>query len=239
MTFLRKFVSKYDHVITEKEKDYLVNFTPKTNNFYGLPKVHKSKIISEQIKIQNKEYIAVLQPEDLKLRPIVAVPNCPTKRLSTLLDIIIKPMIKHVKCWVRYSLDFLNKYSSFSNQNKILATFNIASLYTNIPHEYGIEAISYWIGTYPDTINSRFPKAFIIEGLSFVLINNIFHFNDEYFQQLKGTAMGTDVAPTYSTLTVGYSEVKLYNLCEQRWELEIRTYVYENWSRFLDDCEFC
>ena len=98
MTFLRKFVSKYNHVITEKEKDYLVNFTPKTNNFYDLPKVHKSKIISEQIKIQNKEYIAVLQPEDLKLRPIVAGPNCPTKRLSTLLDIIIKPMIKHVKC---------------------------------------------------------------------------------------------------------------------------------------------
>ena len=29
MTFLRKFISKYDHVLTEKEKDYLVNFTPK------------------------------------------------------------------------------------------------------------------------------------------------------------------------------------------------------------------
>ena len=146
-------------------------------------------------------------------------------------------MIKHVKSYVRDSLDFLNKCSRFSNQNTILATFDITSLYTNIPHEYGIEAISYWIDTYPDTINSRFPKGFIIEGLLFVLENNIFHFNNEYFQQLKGTAMGTDVAPTYSTLTVGYSEVKLYNLCEQRWGLEIRNYVHENWSRFLDDCE--
>ena len=146
-------------------------------------------------------------------------------------------MIKHVKSYVHDSLDFLNKCSRFSNQYTILATFDITSLYTNIPHEYGIEAISYWIDTYPDTINSRFPKEFIIEGLLFVLENNIFHFNDEYFQQLKGTAMGTDVAPTYSTLTVGYSEVNLYNLCEQRWGLEIRNYVYENWSRFLDDCE--
>ena len=101
MTSLRKFVAKYDHVLTGKEKDYLVNFTPKTSNFYGLPKVHKSEIISEQIKIQNKEYITALRPEDLKLRPIVAGPKCPTKRLSTLLDIIIKPMIKHVKSYVR------------------------------------------------------------------------------------------------------------------------------------------
>ena len=52
-----------------------------------------------------------------------------------------------------------------------------------------------------------------------------------------GTAMGTDVAPTFSTLTVGYSEIKLYNLCEQNWGVEMRNYVYENWSLFLDDCE--
>ena len=86
MTSLRKFVAKYDHVLTGKGKDYLVNFTPKTSNFYGLPKVHKSEIISEQIKIQNKEYITALRPEDLKLRPIVAGPKCPTKRLSIIIQ---------------------------------------------------------------------------------------------------------------------------------------------------------
>ena len=71
----------------------------------------------------------------------------------------------------------------------------------------------------------------------FVLENNVFHFNDEYFKQILGTAMGTDVAPSYSTLTVGYSEIKLYNICEQMWGLEMRNYVYENWSHFLDDCK--
>ena len=67
--------------------------------------------------------------KDLKLRPIVAGPNCPTKRLSTLLDITIKPMIKHVKSYVRDSLDFLNKCSRFSNQNTILATFDITPIF--------------------------------------------------------------------------------------------------------------
>ena len=49
--------------------------------------------------------------------------------------------------------------------------------------------------------------------------------------------MGIDAAPIYSTLTVGYMEVKMYSLWEQRWGLEIKHFIYENLSRFLDDCE--
>ena len=98
-------------------------------------------------------------------------------------------------------------------------------------------AVSFWIDKYPEIINQRFSKSFITEALLFVLENNIFHFNDEYFKQMIGTAMGTDVAPTFSTLTVRYSEIKLYNLCEQNWGVEMRNYVPENGSRFLYDCE--
>ena len=72
MDALQKFVKKYESILTDGERDYLINFTHKTNNFYGLPKVHKSEIIKEQIEIQQKEYITLLEPNDLKLRPIVA-----------------------------------------------------------------------------------------------------------------------------------------------------------------------
>ena len=72
-----------------KEIDYLVNFTCQTSNFYGLPKVHKSDIIAKAIEEQNSEYIKIHEPEDLTLCPIVTGPNCPTKRLSTL---IINPI---------------------------------------------------------------------------------------------------------------------------------------------------
>ena len=139
--------------MTEKEKDYLVNFTHKTSNFYGLPKVHKSEIITEQIKLPNKEYITALEPRDLKLRPIAAGPNCPTERLSTLLDIILKPLVKHIRSYVRDSLDFLSKCSRATNEHTIPTIFYIKSLYTNIPHKYGIETVSFWIDKYPDTIN--------------------------------------------------------------------------------------
>ena len=96
MTSLKKLVAKYNENLTDKETDYLINFKFRTSNFYGLPKVSKSKMNAKQ---QNREYVTTLEPQDLKLRPIVAGihSHCLTKRLSTLLDIIIKPLMTHVK----------------------------------------------------------------------------------------------------------------------------------------------
>ena len=71
-----------------QEVKYLTNFSFRTSNFYGLPKVQKSKIINDAIKSQNSECISILEPEDLKVRPIVGGPTCPTRPLSHLIDII-------------------------------------------------------------------------------------------------------------------------------------------------------
>jgi hypothetical protein len=38
---------------------------------YGLPKVHKSEVISNAILEQHTECIKILNPDDLKFRPIV------------------------------------------------------------------------------------------------------------------------------------------------------------------------
>ena len=124
-----------------------------------------------------------------------------------------------------------------ANDRIVLCTFDVKSLYTNIPHEYGLEAMNYWLNKHQDSINSRFSKAFILESIEFILKNNSFRFNDEYFLQLVGTATGTDMAPTYATLTMGYYEVKFYTICELNWGAAIRQYKEEAWGRFLDDCE--
>ena len=108
---LTKLVDKYQNSLTEKEVDYLTNFSYRTSNFYGLPKVHKSGIITKAIEEQNNEYIRIKEPEDLALRPIVAGPSCPKKRLSTFIDIIIKPLLVHVKSYIKDNVHFLQKCS--------------------------------------------------------------------------------------------------------------------------------
>ena len=56
-------------------------------------------------------------------------------------------------------------------------------------------------------------KRFVLESIKIILENNNCRFNDEFYRQISGTAMGTMFATTYATLTMGYSEVHFYNIC--------------------------
>ena len=150
-------------------------------------------------------YVEVTDVEyDLKLRLIVAGPSCLTHRLSNLLDILLRPFTKHVKSNLRDTTDFLNNLPNNVQPKTLLASFDIDALYSNIPHDLGIQAVEYWLEKYPEELRNRFSKDFVLDGIKFILENNTFSFNQAHYKQVKGTAMGTKVAPVYATLTIGY-----------------------------------
>ena len=84
-----KYIEKYKSNLTEKERDYLLNFESKTTNFYGLPKIHKCKDINDACSISDKNYVELKAPESLSFRPIVAGQTCETHVLSSLIDILL------------------------------------------------------------------------------------------------------------------------------------------------------
>lgn len=100
-------------------------------------------------------------------------------------------------------------------QDAKLVTMDVTHLYTNINTDLGINALKYWRNKYPQNINSSFSEEFILEASSLVLKNNTFSINGKYYLQLKGTAMGTKMPPTYATLTLGYLEEKMYEKTRQ------------------------
>ena len=79
-------------------------------------------------------------------------------------------------------------------------------------------------------------KEFILDGIKFILENNFFCFNNTFYRQEKGTAMGTKFAPVNATLTIGYLEEKLYTVTETDYGAEFQKYIKTYWKRFLDDC---
>ena len=103
-----KYLKKYQTHLTRKELDYLQNFEVKTSQFYGLPKIHKSKTFSDKCRCSDSSYVETNGVTDLKLRPIEAGPSCLTHRLSNLLDILLRPYTKQVKSNLRDTTDFLN-----------------------------------------------------------------------------------------------------------------------------------
>lgn len=96
MKKIDKLTKEHKQQLTNDEINYIKNFTYKTSNFYGLPKIHKSATIKAAIEEQNAEYVKLDPPPDLKMRPIVAGPSSPTHRLSNFIDIILKPLCAKV-----------------------------------------------------------------------------------------------------------------------------------------------
>ena len=92
--------------LIKKEKDFLTNHISKTSNFYGLPKIYKSKQIKNVIETQKSEYIEIPNSSDLKFKPIVAGPSCPTSRLSKLIDILLQPFLIKIKSYIKDNIDF-------------------------------------------------------------------------------------------------------------------------------------
>lgn len=236
MNKIKKLTDKYHHNLTDQEIDYLLNFETKTSNLYGLPKIHKNESIKNQIHNSSSSTIQCDAPIDLKMRPIIAGPQCPTHRLSNFVDILLKPLIHQVQSFVRDDLDFLNHLPERVDDDAFLITFDVVSLYTNIPHESGIAAISYWLNHNRSGIPDRFDNDFIIDAIKLILENNSFHFNDNFFTQIKGTAMGTKMASSYATLFMGFLELSLYEDITKQFNANISSYFKKNWLRYLDDC---
>ena len=112
--------------------------------------------------------------EDLKGRPIVGDPNSPTQVTSGLLEKILTPIVSCLKTYIKDDWDFIRKFPSHVDYLCVLAKCDVASLYTSIPHDLGLAALSYWIEKKGNLIPELCTKAFIIEAASFVLSNSNF-----------------------------------------------------------------
>ena len=200
---------KHNTKLTDAEKQYFTNFNYRKSNFYGLPKVYKSQSITATTKNRESQYINADKPHDLTFKPIVDGPMCPTSHLSNLIDILIKSLVAFVKSNLRDSTKFINKLPHTVPIETITTTFDITSLYSNIPHNLGIKAVGYWLMEYPDSIPFSFSRQFILEGTKIILNNNTFFFDDRLLLQKKGTAMGTKMAPLCATLVLGYLEKQM------------------------------
>lgn len=128
MIKIKRFTKKFENHLTEKEIDYLLNFETKNSNFYGLPKIHKSKKLKDWLEKINLRYIKLPQPGDLKLRLKVAGPSFPTQRLSNLIDIILKPLCNTIPSFIRDDMDFLNHLPKTVENNTTFRSFDVTSL---------------------------------------------------------------------------------------------------------------
>lgn len=233
---LNNLISNYKEILQKDEINFLTNQGFQDSKFYVLPKIHKSKIINDYFQSLDSTYACLnSMPADLPSRPIVSNINSITSHLSYFIHKVLQPLVSLVPGYIKDSFHFIEQLPEHVLPNCLLVSLDVTSLYTIIPHSFGLEAIEYWIITKRNYLSHRFPTNFIIESLQFVLKNNSFKYNNEYYLQTTGTAMGTIMAPTYAHLVMAYLEVKLWDNCKSYFGDDVMKSIVKNYWRFIDD----
>ena len=105
----------------------------------------------------------------------------------------------------------------------ILCTVDVVGLYPSIPHEECLEALK---GVLEHREDKTISTDTLLELAHVVLKNNFFEFNGDFYQQLRGTAIGTKCTPSYAILFLAALEGKLLA------EVQNKGWV---WLRYIDD----
>lgn len=77
-------------------------------------------------------------------------------------------------------------------------------MYTSIPHIFGLKALRYFL--FQDQVMNDRQATFIVDCAEFCLEHNYFTFDDQFYVQVQGTAMGANFAPSYANLAMGLWE---------------------------------
>ncbi|CAJ0938772.1 unnamed protein product [Ranitomeya imitator] len=104
---------------------------------------------------------------------------------------------------------------------------DVTSLYTSIGHQQGIEAVMKYLQKHT-TFNTD-KLSFCYELLGLVLTKSFFLFEDQYYMQQKGTAMGSDIAPPYANIFMDFFE-NTFVYCHPLFT----SHVFF-WQRYIDD----
>jgi hypothetical protein len=156
---------------------------------YGLPKLHKDPIVN---------------------RPIISGINSITEAISKIADFYMKNIIPHTPTHLRDSqspVNIIHNIGPLPPKSKLF-TADATSMYTNIQPDVGIPSIASWMKAYPEIVPADVPQPLLLKLLEIIIRCNIFIFDDTNWLQEIGTAMGTQCACSYATLSYALHEVQ-------------------------------
>jgi len=105
---------------------------------------------------------------------------------------------------IKDTTQFTNELENITCQkNDWLVTIDVKSLYTNLLYNESIQACLEALYKLEETNPQQPPSKILANLLEVVLKNNTFVFNDIFYKQLYGKAMGTKFAPAYENIFMG------------------------------------
>ncbi|XP_026741900.1 uncharacterized protein LOC113503954 [Trichoplusia ni] len=193
-------INKLLHIIGDKELvAQLRPLNPTPPKIYGLPKIHKS---------------------NWPLRPIVSQIDAPTYKLSRHLATLLQPYTGQTSSYVRDSRHFVELLEGIQLQDTdIMVSFDITSLFTNVPVDEVIRIITTLLG------GTTLPTGYV-ESITYCLKSGYFLWRGDFYLQIDGVAMGSPLAPVVANIFMEWFEKKA---------LDSANVKPRYWWRYVDD----
>ena len=173
---------------------------------YGLPKVHK---------------------EGCPLRPILSAIGTHNYKLAKFLVPIINPITEN-EYSVKDSFSFVKEISELSVNDCVMASFDVKSLFTNIPLDETVDiCINSLFENEEDKI-LNFSKKEMKDLLTLAAHDCMFLFDGKFYVQKDGCAMGSPVGPSFANAFLSYHERKWLSECPPHFKPTL-------YRRYVDD----
>ena len=217
------YISKLNSIVNDKSKFIEV----KIGNSH--PIIPKEKAINYYIRTYLKEFgeeivksllssgtnpgklyeLVKVHENGNSIRPVVSMINSPEYKLAKFLDSLIKPYMPEAKM-IQSTDEFLDKIKNFQcNPNQMLVSFDVVSLFTNVPLTETIEIIAEKIFSKGNGDTPPIRKDIFIK-LMHLATEGFFTFNDKLYKQIDGVAMGSPLGPTLANFFLGNLENSVF-----------------------------
>ena len=109
------------------------------------------------------------------------------------------------------------------------------ALYSSIPQEDAVNAVKTTLDNRNSEQKDNMPTTFLVNLLQMILQFNTFEFDESFFQQLIGIAMGTVSAPSIANIDMGQREQIIFNPRNS----SHTQFIYRNiWKRCIETSLF-
>jgi hypothetical protein len=194
----------------------------------------KSTTFDEKYHIFNPVYALwkIHKPYKTRLPPmrlIVPTSQCYTKKAALLVDELLQPIVKNLVTVLPSSAAMLKDFKKLKIESDDMkfTTLDVSALYPSIPIDKGIAAVDTILNDSTITKDmKRHTKTLIIDLLTIVMHSIVVEFENQTYQQISGTAMG-------STLAVVFANIYMYVLEFNALKLLTNQPIY--YKRYIDD----
>lgn len=147
------------------------------------------------------------------MRPIISGIHAPTTPISKILDQLIRPLFdKYVQQTTIldgvHLIRRLQQYISLGllKSTTHFCTFDITDLYTMLPQEEAITILKQFLQQFDHNHVKNMSMEAIEQLARIVLTENVFVYNNKYYRQIKGGAMGSPFTLTLANIFMWHWE---------------------------------